>query len=239
MERRIGVFIHGISTSLPIARFTMSDQSWIDAIVSTLGHRFGPNSPPIVVQSDVSELERVLRGKLPKDYLYFVEHYGGAILGGKGYEAESPIVERCPWGDTTTPEFFYQLSSSSRDNPLRMWQSYRGRIPPGVFALNSDGMGNEICLDVAGDFPGSVWFWDHEQRWFADYFSGSLEEAAQEIDSAGIDASRFSVHDIIRGWARLHASKFDRPPDYMGMYRIADSFADFLRSLRRVRYDLD
>ena len=67
----------------------------------------------------------------------------------------------------------------------------------------------------------------------------TLEEAAQEIDRTGIDASRFSVHDIIRGWARLHATQFDRPPDYMGMYRMADSFADFLRSLRRVPYDLE
>jgi SMI1 / KNR4 family (SUKH-1) len=217
----------------------MSDRSWIDILVLALGYRFGPNPKPVVVQTDVSELEKALRGKLPEDYLYFVERYGGAILGGGGCQVQAPIVERCTWGDTTAPDFFYQLVSSARKNPFRIWQSYRGRIPPGVFSINSDGMGNEICLDVAGDFPGSVWFWDHEQRWFADYFSGTLEEAAQEIDHEGIDASRFSVHDIIRGWARLHPSEFDRPPDYMGMYRMADSFADFLRSLRRVRYDLD
>jgi hypothetical protein len=92
-------------------------------------------------------------------------------------------------------------------------------------------------VDVAGDYPGTIWFWDHEQRWFAENHSGSLEEAAREIARSGVNASQFSVHDIIRTWARLHAARWDRPPDYMGMYRIAASFKSFLSSLRRVRYD--
>jgi hypothetical protein len=186
-----------------------------------------------------TQLEEVVAGRLPEDYRYFIGRYGGAILGDRECKVVAPISEPCLWGQWTRPEFFHSFSTDDEDNVLQIWRTYRGRIPDGVFSFSYDGADNQICLDVAGSFPGSVWFWDHEQRWFADYFSGALEEAAQEIDSAGIDASRFSVHDIIRGWARLHASKFDRPPDYMGMYRIADSFADFLRSLRRVRYDLD
>lgn len=78
-----------------------------------------------------------------------------------------------------------------------------------------------------------MWFWDHEQRWF----SIDLTEAAKELDDAGVDTSRFSVHDIIREWARRHPEACDRPADYMGMYRIAASFTDYLRALRRVPYD--
>ena len=99
-----------------------------------------------------------------------------------------------------------------------------------------DAGGNQECLDVAGAFPGSVWFWDHEQRWFRESFSGSFEDAAREVAALGVDMRRLSVHDIIRAWARLHADRFDRPADYMGMYRMAPTFGDFLRSLQRVPY---
>jgi hypothetical protein len=216
------------------------NQSWIDHLVEALEASYVSNETPQKPQeSDIQELEKAIRGNLPTDYRYFIERYGGAILGGGGFEVVAPILEPCSWGDTTRPEFFHSLCAAEDVNTLQVWRTYRGRIPDGVFSFSYDGADNQICLDVSGSFPGSVWFWDHEQRWFADYYTGTLEEAAQEIDRAGIDASRFSVHDIIRGWARLHPSDFDRPPDYMGMYRMADSFADFLRSLRRVRYDLE
>jgi SMI1 / KNR4 family (SUKH-1) len=213
---------------------------WIDDIVMNLGASYASASMPRKPQdTDFQELEKALGGKLPSEYCYFIERYGGSILGGEGHEALSPILEPCSWGDATRPEFFHSLSAVEDDNALRVWHIYRGRLPVGVMSVSYDGADNQICLDVAGAFPGSVWFWDHEQRWFADSFPGSLEEAARELDREGIDARRLSVHDIIRGWARLHASRWDRPPDYMGMYRMADSFADFLRSLRRVRYDVD
>jgi hypothetical protein len=215
-------------------------QQWIDELVEGLGQRHAPGAiPQQPSEQDAAKLEKAVGGKLPADYRYFIERFGGTILGDRKCRVVAPIRELCSWGDTTRPEFFHCLNGAEDENALHVWRTYRGRIPDGVFSFTYDGVGNQICLDVAGRFPGSVWFWDHEQRWFADYFSGPLEEAAQEIDREGIDASRFSVHDIIRGWARLHASQFDRPPDYMGMYRMADSFADFLRSLRRVRYDLD
>ena len=111
-------------------------------------------------------------------------------------------------------------------------QAYEGRVPAGVISIVPDAGGNQVCLDVAGEFPGSVWFWDHEQRWF----TSNLQDAADELEAAGIPTRRLSVHGIVREWARRHAETFDRPPDYMGMYRMAPSFADFLRSLYRIPY---
>lgn len=215
-------------------------QIWIDDLVKNLEARYvSDEEPQKPREGDFHKLEKAVGGELPTEYRYFIERYGGCILGGEEFEVVAPILEPCSWGNTTRPEFFHSLSASEDYNVFQILDTYRGRIPNGVFSVSYDGVDNQICLDVAGRFPGSVWFWDHEQRWFADRFSGSLEDAAQEIDREGIDASHFSVHDIIRGWARLHASQFDRPPEYMGMYRMADSFADFLRSLRRVSYDLE
>lgn len=39
---------------------------------------------------------------------------------------------------------------------------YRGRIPPNLLPIAHDPFGNLICLSVAGQDRGKVYFWDHE-----------------------------------------------------------------------------
>lgn len=210
---------------------------WIDTLVSTIGFRRSPRIPEKYPQPhDFVRLELSVGGPLPEEYRYFLAKWGGGYFSHPTYFTEAPIVESCPGGDSVIPELWYPLVECD-DSIENMIATYRGRIPTGVLPCARDAFGNEICLDVAGAFPGTVWFWDHEQQWLAENYSDSLENAAREVDRSGVDASRFSVHDIIRAWARLHSSRWDRPADYMGMYRIADSFADLLRSLRRTRYD--
>ena len=211
----------------------MTTESWIDDLVQDLGSRRSKRAPwSAPAEQDVQRLEAAVGGPLPSDYRYFVERYGAVILGTDDLKVESPIIEPCPWGQTTRSEYFYPLLSEHPNSLETKLQTYKDRLPRGVIAIVPDAGGNQVCLDVAGTFPGTVWFWDHEQRWF----TGNLEAAAKELDAAGHDARRASVHGIIRGWARLHADRFDRPPDYMGMYRMASSFGDFLRSLKKVPY---
>ncbi len=200
---------------------------WIDDLVASLGFVDQSTAPD---EAMLGEIESIAGGRLPPECRYFIARYGAGFLGDDDFQIVSPISERCPWGKQV--EFATTHALHGRDL-VDVQHTYRGRIPKGVIALANDAGGNEICVDVAGAFPGSVWFWDHEQRWFREHFIGSLQDASKDLDESGIDARRFSVHDIIRGWARLHADRFDRPADYMGMYRIAPSFADFLRSLQK------
>jgi SMI1 / KNR4 family (SUKH-1) len=215
---------------------------WIDTIVSTLGYRRPqriPDKRP--QQADVTRLEVAIGGALPETYRYFLERWGGGYFSHRTCFAEAPIAEPCPGGDTVTPELWYPLGVECDDSIENMTETYRGRIPNGVLPCADDAFGNQLCIDIAGSFPGSVWFWDHEQHWFAEQSSEqypeSLHSATRELEHAGADTSSFSIHDVIRAWARLHAARWDRPPDYMGMYRMADSFKDFLLSLRSIRYD--
>jgi len=211
----------------------MTTDVWIDKLVEGFGFRRSeraPWSPP--VESDFQRLEAALGRALPDEYRYFLQRYGAAILGNDDFEVAVAIAEPCPWGERTRPEYFYPLGEGHPNGIEEQLLTYAGRAPGGVIPIVPDAGGNQVCLDVAGEFPGSVWFWDHEQRWF----TRNLQETAQELDAAGLDTRRFSVHDIIREWARRHAERFDRPPDYMGMYRIAPSFADFLRTLHQVPY---
>lgn len=211
----------------------MTSAAWIDE----LAERFGtwrpervPWSPP--GDDELRDLEVQLGGPLPEEYRYFLRRYGEVSLGNEDAYPKAPITEPCPWGDEVRPECFYPLLRRHPSDLRGQLLTYRGRIPAGVLPIAPDAGGNQVCLDVAGTFPGSVWFWDHEQRWF----KRDLQEASLELTAKGADGRRLSVHDIIRGWARLHADQFDRPADYMGMYRMKQTFAEFLRSLHQVSY---
>jgi hypothetical protein len=211
----------------------MNEFVWIDELVNCLGFwrsERRPWTPPS--EADVREVERIVGGALPVEYAYFVSQYGGGSLGNDDFQVSVPVVEASPWGKSTSPEGFYPILPSHPDSLDKEIATFKGRIPRGVIPMSRDAGGNQICLDVVGTFPGSVWFWDHEQRWF----KGNIQETSEELEAAGIDANRLSVHGILREWARRHPDRFDRPADYMGMYRIAPSFSDFLRALYQVPY---
>lgn len=211
----------------------MTTLNWIDDLVERLGvRRLGdPSVRPS--EAELLRLEGELGAPLPLEYRYFLERYGACILGDEDFKVVVPIAEAGPWGQRTRPEYFYPLLRDDPDDLYQKLRTYAGRLPAGVLAIVPDAGGNQVCLDVAGAFPGSVWFWDHEQRWFKE----NLDKAAEELEQQGVATRRSSAHDIIRGWARLHQDRWDRPADYMGMYRIAPSFAEFLRALQRVPYE--
>jgi len=211
----------------------MTETAWIDETMSALSFdrlEAFPWSPP--TDADFARLATTLGAPVPGEYRYFVARYGADLLGNEDFAVYAPIREACSWGDKVSPEIFYPLLIEHPYSLEDQLLTYNGRIPEGVLPIADDAGGNQVCLDVAGEFPGSVWFWDHEQRWF----TSNLQDAADELEAAGIPTRRLSVHGIVREWARRHAETFDRPPDYMGMYRMAPSFADFLRSLYRVPY---
>ncbi|MCA9675227.1 MAG: SMI1/KNR4 family protein [Myxococcales bacterium] len=206
----------------------MSPYAWLDELVGRLGYRGADqDATSRFAAATIERLESRLGGKLPADYAYFVARYGGAILGNEDFEVVAPLQEESPWGTDTRPETFYSLEPGKRWSIEEQLQTFADRLPAGVLPISHDAGGNQICLDVAGEFPGSVWFWDHEQRWF----SQDLDETCDELDAAGEATRGMSVHDMIRAWARLHRSELDRSPDYVGMYRLAPTFSDLMRSL--------
>jgi hypothetical protein len=62
---------------------------------------------------------------------------------------------------------FYPLDRQSDD--VNLDDAYEvlvdaGRMPAFLLPIGDDVFGNQICLAVAGDNVGAVFFWDHEQE---------------------------------------------------------------------------
>ena len=210
----------------------MTDFLWIKQTIEEF--QFEHLWPSVIpVEADWQRLTQFIGGSLPPAFVYFIANYGGAKLGCEDWQVGAPIVEFCPWGETVEFGAIYSLQPGHPRDIEERQSPFVGRIPPGVLVFSHDAGGNMVCLDVCGEFPGSVWFWDHEQRWF----TGNLQDASEEIEAKGIDANTLSVHGIIREWARLHPEKCDRPADYMGMYRIAPTFEAFIKGLIKVPYE--
>ena len=210
----------------------MTDFLWVKQVVDALQFEYlWPRVAPI--EADWQRLARLAGGSLPSSFVFFIENYGGAVLGSDDWSVEAPIIEPCSWGKAVGFGTIYPLQPGHAYDIEESQAPFMGRIPPGVLVFSHDAGGNMVCLDVCGEFPGSVWFWDHEQRWF----TGNLQDASEELEAKGIEANTLSVHGIIREWARMHPEKCDRPADYMGMYRIAPTFEAFIKGLIKVPYE--
>lgn len=209
----------------------MTNVQWLDTLITRMGML--PSPAPVGQPSsrDFDRLSYELKHDLPIDYVHFAVRCNGCRLGDPDHTALADVADLGPAPSFFLPEYFYSVSEKSRDCVLREMRVYKTRIPAGVMPIVGDGLGNQLCLDVSGIYPGSVWLWDHEQSWFP----VSMSDAHDEIRRSGFACK--DQHDVIRQWARMHRDEFDRHPDYMGMYRMADTFKGFCEALRRVSFD--
>lgn len=113
-----------------------------------------------------SEFSKKFEIEVPSLCREFVTEFGGGGFYSEDGAIAAPISEPCPWGASVNFGVIYPLAPGCQDSIDRYTAGYAGRIPRGSVVFSSDAGGNELVLDVAGKFPDSVWFWDHEQRWF-------------------------------------------------------------------------
>jgi hypothetical protein len=72
-----------------------------------------------------------------------------------------------PGGGEDLVRYFRGLHDGSNYHNLHEpLQTYRnqGRMPAELIPIASDSFGNWVCLGVAGEAKGHVYFWDHERE---------------------------------------------------------------------------
>lgn len=121
----------------------------------------------------LTALEEGIGERLPEDYREFLIACNGGSLGGRlwFYQAGSALPDAAPHHvGGIRPERPFSL--------LAQLHALHGRIPLDLMWIMDDAFGHGICLGVAGEARGRVYFWDHEKAPSAGEWDGRLETAA-------------------------------------------------------------
>jgi hypothetical protein len=114
-------------------------------------------------EDEVERIEQALAGgRLPEDYRRFLLTHNGGSPEPAGFVLAGPPG---PYQDSEVQWF---LGIGDPDYDLEDWfATYRGpeaRMPAELLPIAVDPGGNVICLAVAGERRGAVFFWDHEEE---------------------------------------------------------------------------
>jgi hypothetical protein len=110
----------------------------------------------------IAGLEKKIGYSLPKEYQAFLEkHNGGYAHGENAFRYK---YKRGPYTESRVNELL-PVTAEFGDLPERYLRLSRdGRIPKRLFPFANDPFGNLICISLAGNDRGAVYFWDHENE---------------------------------------------------------------------------
>ena len=106
----------------------------------------------------IAQFAQTFHGPLPADYAEFL------MADGRGMRPATNVIDALHRPDVTQValSFLYGLDDH-RLNLQATNRTYQGRIPPGLITIGTSTV-DQICLDVAGLRPGTIYFWDHERE---------------------------------------------------------------------------
>lgn len=129
-------------------------------------------SPPAPLDR-LAQFEAQISQTLPNDYRDFLINCNGGYVGGRywfhGKSSEEQDFE-------VGVDHIGGFRAEPHFSLLWNWDCYRGRIPNTLVWINDDPFGNAICLGIAGEHRGKVYFWDHENE-PGDDWDGLVESA--------------------------------------------------------------
>ncbi len=141
-----------------------------------------PPAPP----DKLERFEGLIGHRLPDDYRYFLINCNGGYVGGRyWFRGKNPEGREVEAGVHHIGGF----RDESHFSLLWTWDCYDGRIPDALIWINDDPFGNAICLGVAGEQRGKVYFWAHENEPDEDW-DGSVESA----DNVTLIANSFTEY---------------------------------------------
>ncbi len=118
-------------------------------------------------EKEVEALEKRLGTRLPSTYRRMLIEYGGDIFLSNGalFYTEEPS----PWAGENGEEAmeldgFYGVGQhhTTLSGMIDSLSGVDQMLPDGVIPIGDSPFGNQICLAIAGDDNGAIYFWDHE-----------------------------------------------------------------------------
>ena len=111
--------------------------------------------------AEIEAIEELIAATLPERYRSFLLRFGGVCFGELvGYEPKQrfpPAVSRCNRG--LFGSLFCAKSHRETYSLERIIKQFSKRVLPGLIPIGEDGGAGLICLAVAGDSRGKVYYW--------------------------------------------------------------------------------
>ena len=85
------------------------------------------NAPEPVPNGELEEIEAAIGEGLPKDYRWFLQHYGKSLF-------EQAVDCPCPGGETLPFGFFYGANASG-EGVLKNFRFHQGEFPSGFIPI--------------------------------------------------------------------------------------------------------
>lgn len=115
---------------------------------------------PAITPATLDAVERRIGRPIPPEYREFLLVHNG------GYPEPADFEITCHNGRVmpVSVEWFFPVEAADSIDLEQVLRRYRGRYPEELFPFACDPGGNLICIAVAGEKAGQIWYWDHEEE---------------------------------------------------------------------------
>ncbi len=118
-------------------------------------------SRPPITDADIQAVEQQLNIQFPDDYRRFLLAHNG----GRPEPSVFDIIEGESAFTDSMVDWFYCIDPGDYHfHIVKKAKVFKDRMPPEFIPIGCDPGGNQICLVVAGEDKGMIFFWDHEQE---------------------------------------------------------------------------
>ncbi len=141
---------------------------------------------PKLNQEVLTEIEKKINHKLPKEYKEFMLQYNGGAAFPNAFKIQWSGQEGAEEDDEGQLAYIFSIHDGPNSNFLKNYITYNGRIPRDTIAIASDPCGNAILLGTGESNEGKVYFWDHN------YEIDEEEEEEPDYRNVGLIANSFN-----------------------------------------------
>jgi cell wall assembly regulator SMI1 len=111
---------------------------------------------------DLEAAEKRLGLTFPEEYRAFLLKHNG----GRPTPREFNFLDPDGVPSNSLINFFLAIYDGTIDNLEISYRTFtlKERMPANIVPIANDPFGNQICISVAGEDIGKVYFWDHERE---------------------------------------------------------------------------
>lgn len=157
-------------------------------------------------KTDIAELEKQVRSKLPAEYEWLLTTYGAFLFTNSVQFA--PIKQTpeylhaeqlgIPNGEqflgSEVAVFYGKNHAKQAFTLLQKLRVFRDRMPAGFLPFADDGLGNQLCLGLETTSVPKVYWWNHELEWDADDYE---EETGEQMPAKAKYQNVYLVADTL------------------------------------------